>query len=148
MMPRWSKEEDAILVETILHHLRTGSTQKSAIEEVSKKIGRTIHACNFRWKTIREDYEEEVRQAKNKSETKEVVKEEKEKSVELNFKDVLVYLESMYQKSLEAEKNKKIEEYEAKIRQLEAELERLKEENRDLEATIGTIRIAVEQQSS
>jgi len=145
MMPKWSKEEDKILAETILYHLRTGRTQKQAIEEVSRKIGRTVHACGFRWKTIREDYEKEIELAKKDQKAGRTQNSETHK--EMDFKEVVAYLEALHRKAMESEKNEKLKAYKARIRELEAELEKIREEKRELEATIGTIRIAVEQRS-
>lgn len=45
----WSTEDDLILAEVTLRHIREGSTQLAAFEEVGEKIGRTSAACGFRW---------------------------------------------------------------------------------------------------
>lgn len=37
----WSAEDDLILAEVTLRHIREGSTQLAAFEEVGEKIGRT-----------------------------------------------------------------------------------------------------------
>lgn len=48
----WSDEDDLILAEVTLRHIREGSTQLSAFEEVGEKIGRTAAACGFRWNSF------------------------------------------------------------------------------------------------
>lgn len=48
----WSDEDDLILAEVTLRHIREGSTQLSAFEEVGERIGRTAAACGFRWNSF------------------------------------------------------------------------------------------------
>lgn len=45
----WTEEDDETLIESIMHHVRTGSTQQKAFEETGIKINRTSAACGFRW---------------------------------------------------------------------------------------------------
>ena len=45
----WTQDEDLILAEIVLRHIREGSTQLIAFEEVGKKLVRTPAACGFRW---------------------------------------------------------------------------------------------------
>ncbi|MED4601125.1 RsfA family transcriptional regulator [Paenibacillus validus] len=61
----WSDEDDLILAEVTLRHIREGSTQLSAFEEVGEKIGRTAAACGFRWNSfVRKKYEAAIQIAK------------------------------------------------------------------------------------
>lgn len=61
----WSSEDDLILAEVTLRHIREGSTQLAAFEEVGEKIGRTAAACGFRWNScVRKKYEEAISLAK------------------------------------------------------------------------------------
>ncbi|NOU77266.1 RsfA family transcriptional regulator [Paenibacillus sp. LMG 31458] len=61
----WNDNYDAILAETVINHIKTGSTQLLAFEESGKKINRTAAACGFRWnKEIRKKYENEILVAK------------------------------------------------------------------------------------
>ncbi|WP_050183956.1 RsfA family transcriptional regulator [Domibacillus robiginosus] len=54
----WSEENDLLLAETVLRHVREGSTQLKAFEEVGDKLNRTGAACGFRWNAvIRQQYE-------------------------------------------------------------------------------------------
>jgi len=55
----WTKKEDRILAETVLRHIREGSTQLKAFEEVARKLGRTPGACGFRWNAVVRRQEEE-----------------------------------------------------------------------------------------
>ena len=45
----WSHEDDLLLAETVLRHIREGSTQLNAFEEVGDHLNRTSAACGFRW---------------------------------------------------------------------------------------------------
>ncbi|MCS7463429.1 RsfA family transcriptional regulator [Paenibacillus doosanensis] len=61
----WSDEDDLILAEVTLRHIREGSTQLTAFEEVGEKIGRTAAACGFRWNSfVRKKYEAAIQIAK------------------------------------------------------------------------------------
>ncbi|MCY0886994.1 MAG: RsfA family transcriptional regulator [Alicyclobacillaceae bacterium] len=45
----WTSEDDAILAEIVLRHIRDGSTQLAGFNEASRRLGRTAAACGFRW---------------------------------------------------------------------------------------------------
>ncbi|ANC76758.1 hypothetical protein ABE65_008085 [Fictibacillus phosphorivorans] len=61
----WTKDEDAILAEVTLRHIREGSTQLVAFEEVGEKLTRTPAACGFRWNSlIRKQYDKAITEAK------------------------------------------------------------------------------------
>ncbi|WP_163970095.1 RsfA family transcriptional regulator [Oceanobacillus halotolerans] len=61
----WSHEDDLLLAETVLRHIREGSTQLNAFEEVGDKLNRTSAACGFRWNAeVRAKYENAIDLAK------------------------------------------------------------------------------------
>ncbi|WP_088033615.1 RsfA family transcriptional regulator [Evansella clarkii] len=61
----WNQDEDLLLAEVVLRHIREGSTQLSAFEEVGDRLSRTPAACGFRWNsTIRKKYESAIQLAK------------------------------------------------------------------------------------
>ncbi|GIN40264.1 MULTISPECIES: RsfA family transcriptional regulator [Heyndrickxia] len=61
----WTEENDLILAETVLRHVREGSTQLNAFEEVGDRLNRTSAACGFRWNAVvRHDYEQALQLAK------------------------------------------------------------------------------------
>ncbi|MEO3947436.1 RsfA family transcriptional regulator [Gorillibacterium sp. CAU 1737] len=61
----WTDEDDLILAEVTLRHIREGSTQLMAFEEVGERIGRTAAACGFRWNSfVRKKYEAAIQIAK------------------------------------------------------------------------------------
>lgn len=62
----WTDENDLLLAETVLRHVREGSTQLNAFEEVGDKLNRTSAACGFRWNAVvRHQYEKALELAKN-----------------------------------------------------------------------------------
>ncbi|MFI8707552.1 RsfA family transcriptional regulator [Bacillus sp. NPDC077411] len=61
----WTGEEDLLLAETVLRHIREGSTQLKAFDEVGDQLNRTSAACGFRWNAeVRQSYEEAVQIAR------------------------------------------------------------------------------------
>jgi len=61
----WTDENDLILAETVLRHVREGSTQLNAFEEVGDRLNRTSAACGFRWNAVvRHNYEQALQLAK------------------------------------------------------------------------------------
>lgn len=61
----WTDQDDSVLAEVTLRHIREGGTQLSAFAEVGQRIGRTQAACGFRWNSyLRKQFENEIKQAK------------------------------------------------------------------------------------
>ncbi|SHE62412.1 prespore-specific regulator [Seinonella peptonophila] len=61
----WTEENDRILAEITLRHIREGGTQLSAFEEVAHRLGRTPAACGFRWNSaVRKQYGTQIQGAK------------------------------------------------------------------------------------
>lgn len=61
----WTEENDLLLAETVLRHVREGSTQLNAFEEVGDRLNRTSAACGFRWNAVvRQQYEKALDLAK------------------------------------------------------------------------------------
>ncbi|MCF3941856.1 RsfA family transcriptional regulator [Oceanobacillus alkalisoli] len=79
----WSHEDDLLLAETVLRHIREGSTQLNAFEEVGDKLNRTSAACGFRWNAeVRNKYINAIDLAKRQR------KEMKRKQAKQNFTPV------------------------------------------------------------
>ncbi|MFY4775304.1 RsfA family transcriptional regulator [Metabacillus sp. RGM 3146] len=67
----WSEENDLMLAETVLRHVREGSTQLNAFEEVGDRLNRTSAACGFRWNAVvRHQYEKALQLAKKQRKQK------------------------------------------------------------------------------
>ncbi|MBX5435600.1 MAG: RsfA family transcriptional regulator [Alicyclobacillaceae bacterium] len=61
----WTPEDDSILAEVVLRHIRDGSTQLAGFNEASRKLGRTAAACGFRWNAcVRKQYRAGIELAK------------------------------------------------------------------------------------
>ncbi|MTH52621.1 RsfA family transcriptional regulator [Bacillus mangrovi] len=100
----WSQDEDLLLAEVVLRHIREGGTQLAAFEEVGRHLSRTAAACGFRWNSyVRKQYKSGIDLAKkhrkeSRSRT-ESFKEEKqaaaepEKGKQLTIKEVVRFLE-------------------------------------------------------
>ncbi len=75
----WTEENDLLLAETVLRHIREGSTQLNAFEEVGDVLNRTSAACGFRWNAVvRNDYIEAIELAKKqRKERKRKLKQQK-----------------------------------------------------------------------
>ncbi|MGN1401773.1 MAG: RsfA family transcriptional regulator [Bacillus sp. (in: firmicutes)] len=75
----WSQDEDLILAEIVLRHIREGSTQLRAFDEVGGKLSRTSAACGFRWNShVRKQYESGIELAKKQR------KESKKTAIQTN----------------------------------------------------------------
>ncbi|WP_153124249.1 RsfA family transcriptional regulator [Peribacillus tepidiphilus] len=148
----WSQDEDLLLAEVVLRHIREGSTQLVAFEEVGKKLSRTAAACGFRWNSfVRKQYKTGIELAKkHRKENKKRVEISNVKQSELkvemipipkenndypfqtdiSMKEVVAYLQS-----IESKNNELIQT----IKKLEAENMSLSEENSKLKFQYETI---------
>src|SRR5699024_9724398 len=67
----WSHEDDLLLAETVLRHIREGSTQLNAFDEVGDILNRTSAACGFRWNAeVRNKYVQAIELAKRQRKEK------------------------------------------------------------------------------
>jgi len=63
----WTKDEDLLLAEIVLRHIRNGKTQLEAFKQAGEALSRTSAACGFRWNaSIRKQYAEAINLAKEK----------------------------------------------------------------------------------
>ncbi|CAM3729067.1 RsfA family transcriptional regulator [Cohnella lubricantis] len=73
----WSPDDDMILAEVTLRHIREGSTQLAAFEEVGQRIARTSAACGFRWNScVRKRYDEAINIAKQQRQKRNYLKKQ------------------------------------------------------------------------
>ncbi|WP_319003464.1 RsfA family transcriptional regulator [Bacillus shivajii] len=145
----WNHDEDLLLAEVVLRHIREGSTQLAAFEEVGEKLSRTPAACGFRWNSaIRKKYDSAIqlakkqrRELKGKSlngqaeyqaeETKssnEPTKEQQQELVQSIDQVVAFLLERKDELLHKGNDERNIKLLEEKNESLQLELERLKEE--------------------
>ena len=124
----WSEENDLLLAETVLRHVREGSTQLNAFEEVGDLLNRTSAACGFRWNAVvRTQYEKALALAKKQRKQRNRTMEKKvlytpTANVGLTMADVIGYLQSL--DSVDA---------------LKSENERLRAENEQLQQRLDKI---------
>lgn len=137
----WSHEDDLLLAETVLRHIREGSTQLVAFEEVGDKLNRTSAAVGFRWNAIvRNKYVEAIELAKRqRKELKrsQAMKEPKQTTTtqtetvqtnqQFDLQSVINYLQDLKKSSFQSL------QLQTKTERLQEENEGLKRENERLE---------------
>lgn len=149
----WSHEDDLLLAETVLRHIREGSTQLNAFEEVGDELNRTSAACGFRWNAeVRNKYinaidlakrqrkerkRAQASQMKVKPKPKITLSESipqdssliMEQSTELTFDHVIHFLQTIQENYYAANHSKeKVEKLQLKNNELEAEINKLEQE--------------------
>ncbi|MNK43720.1 Prespore-specific transcriptional regulator RsfA [compost metagenome] len=78
----WEPEDDIILAQIVLEHIRNGSTQLSGFEAAANQLQRTSNACGFRWNSaVRKQYESQINEAKA---ARKALKETNSKLVAIN----------------------------------------------------------------
>jgi len=156
----WSPEDDLMLAEVTLRHIREGSTQLLAFEEVGERIGRTAAACGFRWNScVRKKYEAAIQIAKaqrqKRSSRKHAMSEEArtasvatadvdggtryESGAEeaISFDGIIRFLRQW--KGTQTELNRQIRQLEKELREKDEELARLREENERLSSEVNHV---------
>ncbi|WP_400247039.1 RsfA family transcriptional regulator [Niallia sp. JL1B1071] len=151
----WSKDEDILLAEIVLRHIREGGTQLQAFEEVGKLLSRTSAACGFRWNSyVRKQYKSGIelakkqrKQLKKTSGTEEYSTDEVIVSpsasptpVQNQFDEMLLYLKDLYDKANKWEQeNIDSSTVKEKTKELEEKLTILKKENEDLQNELDSM---------
>ncbi|WP_339062281.1 RsfA family transcriptional regulator [Tepidibacillus marianensis] len=149
----WTEDEDLLLAEVILRHVREGSTQLKAFEEIGQRLNRTPAACGFRWNSlIRKKYEAAIQIAKAQRQkrkyyqptthTKETVDVEVSEELthdssvkaeidsEFSFDSVIRFLRK--QKLFAQDVGKKYKSIERELEERNRELNLLRKENKEL----------------
>ncbi|MFD6439818.1 RsfA family transcriptional regulator [Peribacillus sp. NPDC060186] len=153
----WTQDEDLLLVEVVLRHIREGSTQLRAFEEVGKQVSRTSAACGFRWNSfVRKQYKSGIELAKKQRkeqvvkdtdlETETVVAEfktieqktnEERENESITLQEVILYLTKMDELiQLDSKEKERISEHSFL---LEQENDRLQDENRLLKENLKVV---------
>src|SRR5690625_2683189 len=129
----WTKDEDLLLAEIVLRHIRNGKTQLQAFKQAGKALSRTPAACGFRWNaTIRKKHIEAINLAKD---SRKQSLYEKAASINLDerhtIESAITMLEKVRETALwEQDNTTETEEQEKVITQLKAENDRLEQENK------------------
>lgn len=153
----WTQDEDLLLAEVVLRHIREGGTQLGAFEEVGRSLSRTAAACGFRWNSyVRKQYKSGIELAKKqrkelkKQNNGEQLQDHSSEPVinetvnseqqELQLRDVIRFLEE-YEKT-ESEFQKVVNEnrnLNTQISKLQEQVKTLKAQNNTLENNIQLI---------
>lgn len=165
----WNNDEDLLLAEVVLRHIREGGTQLAAFEEVGRKLSRTSAACGFRWNSlVRKKYEAAIaiakkqrKQTMGKKTTKskpsldkpmqqehsqnyperiETVNRSGNPLEKLSMEDVVAYLQELKSNTnLEKTLKKENEKLQNELSELEKQNERLKQEYEQLLKTFENV---------
>lgn len=151
----WSADDDLILAEVTLRHIREGSTQLTAFEEVGERIGRTAAACGFRWNScVRKNYEAAIqlakaqrqKRSKKQGATAQTAVLEAETQVQgkavpadesISIDAVIRFLKSW--KGTYQDITKQIKSYQRELQEKDEELARLRRENETLKGQVSTV---------
>jgi prespore-specific regulator len=146
----WSPEDDMVLAEVTLRHIRDGGTQLSAFEEVAERLGRTPAACGFRWNSsVRKKYEAAIQVAKTERQrrsqervrytpiTLSSLPEEKPENEDYSLDHVIRFLRQHKNEVGELKKQQKSLEQE--LFERENELRRLDLENKSMKKQLSSV---------
>lgn len=110
----WTKEDDLLLAETVLRHIRENSNQISAFEEVGDKLNRTSAACGFRWNAVvRHNYTNTIELAKKQRKTN-----KNQNDVRLNIRQLLIDFTNEYDDQGYILSEELAVKYETKLKQI------------------------------
>lgn len=152
----WTQDEDLLLAEVVLRHIKDGGTQLQAFEEVGRQLSRTAAACGFRWNSyVRKQYKSGIELAKKqRKESKKQnipdfdAKTEQfsdhtlnpseilhmpDKKQGLDFSEVIDFLTGIYEKAeRQSVQEKNLEYYQVELKNLEKQKYKLTSENEKL----------------
>lgn len=149
----WTEDDDLLLAEVILRHIREGSTQLAAFEEVGIRLNRTAAACGFRWNSlIRKKYEAAIQIAKAQRQKRNYPRPEKytdnedlfisqeykqETNESITYDDIIRFLKQ--QKAMSHDYTKQHRVYEKEVEEKNREVEDLRKENRELKQRVNEL---------
>ncbi|MGY4690440.1 RsfA family transcriptional regulator [Salibacterium sp. K-3] len=148
----WSDRDDRFLADTILQHIRKGSTQLNAFDEAGDALDRTSAACGFRWNAIvRAKYKDEIKTAKRErkqylrhsartavSNVKNRTEPSEVSSVE-SIIEALAELEKQLESSLTETTGETITRLESRNRELQEEIDRINSDYQAVKQDYETI---------
>lgn len=146
----WTEDDDLLLAEVTLRHIREGGTQLAAFEEVGQNLNRTSAACGFRWNSlVRKKYEAAIQiakaQRKKRTYQKPIKTANSEFSKELittngaseniesiSFDTIIRFLKK--QKTITNDLSKGFKSYDRELEEKKRELQMFKKENEVLKS--------------
>lgn len=148
----WTQDEDLLLAEVVLRHIREGATQLAAFEEVGRKLSRTAAACGFRWNShVRKQYKTGIEVAKKQRKELRTFSQQEESTIEepkLHQNSSIHSLSSYEEpKTTIKELISFLQQYEEapSMKELQNENQKLRQKVKDLEESI--IRLQQEKES-
>jgi prespore-specific regulator len=154
----WTPDDDLILAEVTLRHIREGSTQLAAFEEVGERIGRTAAACGFRWNScVRKKYEAAIQIAKEQRQKRNQLKRRaapETAAISFNSEELQGRQEMISEDSLSIdtvirflrqlkgnyqEMHKQIKNLQRELKEREEKVEQLLQENENLKKEVNEV---------
>ncbi|WP_240376475.1 RsfA family transcriptional regulator [Bacillus piscicola] len=147
----WSDNDDRLLANTVIKHIREGSTQLKAFDETGDLLDRTSAACGFRWNAlVRQKYTEEIKNAKRERKQRMRLSAKQAASqisstpqpTDMTIDYLIQYLESLasdLQQGSPEEITQEIGELHEENTLLEKEIHRVKEEHAVMKRDYETI---------
>jgi prespore-specific regulator len=134
----WNENEDALLAETVIRHIREGSTQLNAFKEAAEKLQRSPAACGFRWNNfVRKKYEDDILQAKQQRQGSKKTRKRWNRKIQIQTAEnkrsidpVMASLNKIYDTYVEVKTG--IEQLTLKLEQTQIALNKLHEEHAKL----------------
>ncbi|MDI9260028.1 RsfA family transcriptional regulator [Alicyclobacillus sendaiensis] len=150
----WTTEDDEILAEIVLKHIKEGSTQLAGFNEAARRLGRTAAACGFRWNACvrkQQRYRIELAKEERKKNKSQRVQAQLEggdadhpTATLMTWAQVLRFLRQEKNTAQEwasrwRSAERQLNEWKAKYEALEADYKRVCEELRELKSTHDAI---------
>ncbi|AEJ43130.1 transcription factor, RsfA family [Alicyclobacillus acidocaldarius subsp. acidocaldarius Tc-4-1] len=150
----WTTEDDEILAEIVLKHIKQGSTQLAGFNEAARRLGRTAAACGFRWNACvrkQQRYRIELAKEERKKNKSQRVQAQLEggdadhpTATLMTWAQVLRFLRQEKNTAQEwasrwRSAERQLNEWKAKYEALEVDYKRVSEELRELKSTHDAI---------
>ncbi|KIL44779.1 RsfA family transcriptional regulator [Jeotgalibacillus soli] len=135
----WTAQEDRWLADAVLAHIKSGSTQLKAFEEIGEKVNRTAAACGFRWNScLRKECQQLIDEAKKEryASRKTMTPNKRPMAnspMEWSANELSAQLENWIEKITRYEKS---EDWERKCKTLEFSLDKITKEKEKLEKKV------------
>lgn len=146
----WTQDEDLLLAEVVLRHIREGGTQLAAFEEVAKKLSRTAAACGFRWNSyVRKQYKTGIELAKKQR--KEHRKKRKNDSHPSNYSHISsnhLTLDEVINFLRQLESTVKVEDLQKENEKLKGEVHNLEQKVVELQKINNELRTKIQEVES
>lgn len=138
----WSDHDDSILARIVIQHIKNGSTQLKAFEEVGQTLSRTASACGFRWNSnVRKKYKQHIKAAKEyrqliKNDTRLLPRDLRDIIIkEIDFDSLISFLQ--YLKIKHNKTQHRITQLKSDLEEINKNISILKKERDELQSLTG-----------